>query len=341
MKNKKTIIILISIILILSIIAIGIFCFFNKGEDYTKINTESTKINVQYSNEELTGEWKEYNAKITLNDTNILIEGNGITNKGNFITIISSGTYYITGNLSDGNIVIDTSKDADVQIVLDNATITSSTTAPINCLKCGKLTITLADNSENSLIDSSSYTDFTDTEKSEPDGTIFSKSDLIINGNGKLIIDANYADGIVSKDGLKLINCNIEINSEDDGIRGKDYVAINNANLNIVSKGDGIKSTNDTDTTLGYIVIEGGSINISSEADGIQAETVLNISSNTKIDIKTSGEISSSSNQQGSMPGFKGGFYSTNTTTNTEDSVSSKGIKAGTEITIEDGTINI
>lgn len=27
------------------------------------------------------------------------------------------------------------------------------------------------------------------------------------------------------KDGLKIINCNIEINSEDDGIRGKDYVA--------------------------------------------------------------------------------------------------------------------
>lgn len=339
MKNKKIKIVLIYILIIICLIGGCIFYFLNKN--YTKINTESTKLNVEYSDEELTGEWKNYDAKITLNNTSILIEGKGITNVENTITITSAGTYYITGNLSDGNILIDANKNDEVQIVLDNATITSSTTAPINCLKSGKLTITLADNSQNSLIDSNSYTDFTDTEDSEPDGTIFSKSDLVINGNGTLNIDANYADGIVSKDGLKIINCNIGINSEDDGIRGKDYVAINNANLNIVSKGDGIKSTNDTDNTLGYIAIEGGNITINCEEDGIQAETVLNISSDANIAIKTNGEISSTKNNKNDMPGFRGEFYTKDTTNTTENSTSSKGIKAGTEITIENGTLNI
>lgn len=160
-------------------------------------------------------------------------------------------------------------------MVLDNATITSKQTAPINGVEADKLTITLADNSVNTITDSNSYTTFTDTEKSEPDGAIFTKTDLVINGNGKLIVNANYLDGIVSKDGLKIINSNIEINSEDDGIRGKDYVAINNANISITSKGDGIKSTNSEDTELGYIVIDAGTITIASGDDGIHADNKI------------------------------------------------------------------
>ena len=147
-------------------------------------------------------------------------------------------------------------------------------------------------------------------------------------------------------------------------------MAINNANIKIDSKGDGIKSTNDTDAKLGYVAIEAGTIVINAEADGIQAETILNISSNAQINVTTNGEITSSNSNQdigfnGKFEGdFEGGFggnfgggfggnfgggskgglkeqnYGTSSSTS-DDSQSSKGLKAGTEITIESGNIEI
>lgn len=336
-KNKlKTVIIFLLVTLIITFVIS--YLYTKEKSNYIKIDTTGSNIEVEYDDKELTGEWAEYTAKITLDDSKITIEGNGVTNTGNTISIKTSGTFYITGNISDGNIVIEASKDDEVQLVLDNCIIESSSTAPINCAKASKLVITLPENSESTITDSASYTVFTDEKSQEPDGTIFTKTDLVINGNGKLNINANYADGIVSKDGLKIINSNIEIVSVDDAIRGKDYVAINNANIKIESKGDGIKSTNDSDTELGYIVIDGGIINISTEEDGIQAETVLNISSNVNININTNGNISSS-NKNGGFNGKNNGYISN--TSSLDDSKSSKGLKAGTEITINESNIEI
>lgn len=319
--NKKINIVITLLFLILVIILVVYYFSQSKNQkksDYIEINKESTQLNVEYSQKELTGAWESYTAKIILDDSKISIEGNGVINKSNTIVINNAGTYYLTGSISDGNIVVETTNNDEVQLVLDNVSITSKNTAPIIGIKAKKITITLAENSKNTITDSSLYTSFIDNEKTEPNATLFSKTDLVINGNGKLTIDANYSDGIASKDGLKIIDSNIEINSQDDGIRGKDYIAINNANININSIGDGIKSTNDEDETLGYISIENGTISINAEEDGIQAETVLNISGDSNIDIKTTGKVN---------------------TNNT--STSSKGLKAGKEITIENGNIQI
>lgn len=337
---------IIAIVLIIAIALIINYYFKNtKSEniEYTQIDTTSTNLEVVYNERELSGEWSEYTGKITFADSKVAIEGNGVKSSGNSITIYTAGTYYITGNIEDGNILIEAKESDEVQLVLNNCSITSKEAAPINGIECSKLTITLAENSENILTDSSSYTVFTDTESGEPDGTLFTKTDLVINGTGKLIINANYSDGIVSKDELKIINANIEINSEDDGIRGKDYAVFNNATININSGGDGIKSTNNEETELGYISIEGGNITINAKADGIQAETILNISGSSNIDITTSGSVSSSSSSEfsgfGRFGGSKGGY--TSSSTSSDDSSSSKGLKAGKEITIENGNISI
>lgn len=315
MKNKKLVIIIIILIVIL--MGTIYLCYFSDNEESIlsnvisseniEVRTESTELNIQYSEEELNGDYSQYDTKIILNDAEIEIEGSGVLKKNNTLTISTGGKYYITGSISDGNIVIDADKDEEVQLILDNVSITSKNTSPINGIKAGKITITLVDGSENAITDSNNYTEFTDDDKTEPDATIFSKTDLIINGNGKLILNSNYKDGIATKDGLKIINANIEINSEDDGIRGKDYVVIKNGNINIDSKGDGIKSTNDEDLSLGYVVLQGGNIKITSEADGIQSQTILNISDKSNINISSSG----------------------------------KSLKAGEEITIEDVNIEI
>lgn len=336
MKNNTKLLILTGIIVIILVLAIGINNLYNRSE-YAQIDTTSTELQTEYDSNELTGNWSDYAAKITLNDSKVIIEGNNVTNNENTIIIKSAGVYYITGSISDGNILIEAGKEDNVQLVLDNCSITSITTAPINGITANKLTITLAENSENVITDSNAYTVFTDAESSEPDAAIFAKTDLVINGTGKLTVNSNYSDGIASKDGLKIINSNIYINSTDDGIRGKDYIAINNANITIDAKGDGLKSTNSEDTQLGYIAIEGGTINVIAKADGIQAETVLNISQDANINIITNGEITSSKQNYG----FSGFSSYQSTSSNSEDSKSSKGLKAGSEITVDGATIEI
>lgn len=232
---------ILALILLVVILVVGYFFLKQQKENfnYVKIDTEGSNLEVEYSQEELNGEWTDYTAKITLDDTKTTIEGKGVTNSGNTIIIQSAGTYYITGSISDGNILIQAGKDDDVQLVLDNVAITSTTTAPINGVTANKLTMTLAEGSVNTVTDSSSYTTFTDQESLEPDGAIFTKTDLVINGTGKLIVNANYSDGIVSKDGLKIVNSNIEIYSEDSisskGLKAGTELTIDSGTIQIVS----------------------------------------------------------------------------------------------------------
>lgn len=356
-KNKiiKVILGIVALILIVILCAYMYLKTIGNNSKYTEIKTEGTNIEVEYSNAELTGEYKNYLAKINLDGSKINIEGTGVTNNNSTITINKAGTYYLTGSSEDLCIVIDAGKEDEVQLVLDNSHIKSKTASAINGIKAKKLTITLKEGSENVIEDAENYTVFTDAEKEEPDGAIFTKTDLVINGSGKLVVKANYSDGIVSKDGLKIINSNIEINSKDDGIRGKDYVAIKNSNIKITAKGDGIKSTNDASInnasgtdTVGYVVIEGGTFEINSECDGIQAKSILNISKDASINITTNGTVTKSNSNQNFGKMGRGGFSFGNnqiadsqSLNSSEDSSSSKGLKAGEEITIEGGNIKI
>lgn len=272
MKNKGIKIFVIILIVIILVFAVAFILY--KSKDKNEVDVGGT-INIEYSESELRGEIGEYKAKIILSDDKVNIDGSGVKTNENEIIIDSAGTYYITGSISDASIKIDADKNDDIQLVLDNCSITSKVAAPINGVKCNVLTITLKEGSENTVTDSETYTEFTDTEKSEPDGTIFSKTDLIINGTGKLTVNSNYLDGIVSKDGLKIINSEIEITAKDDGIRGKDYVGVNSANIKINAGGEGIKSTNDTDTDLGYIIVDSGNIDIVSEGDTLHSDNKI------------------------------------------------------------------
>jgi hypothetical protein len=75
-----------------------------------------------------------------------------------------------------------------------------------------KTVITLADGTENVVTDGAVYV-FPDAETDEPNAAIFSKDDLTINGNGSLIVNANYNNGIASKDDLKITSGAITANA--------------------------------------------------------------------------------------------------------------------------------
>lgn len=240
--------------------------------------TAYAQFTAEYSNRDLDSSYDaSTSTKITLSGNSASINGDGAAADGASIKITKDGTYIVSGQLTGGSITIDASDSDKIQLVLDNTDITSANTSAINEINCDKLFITLV--GDNKISDSENYT-FADGED-EPNGAIFAKHDMTINGSGALTVNGVYKHGIVSKDDLKITGGTINVTSADDGIRGRDSVLIKDGTISVTSGGDGIKSNNDSGEEKGRISIDGGVVNIIAEQDGIQAESVLQINGGT------------------------------------------------------------
>ena len=262
-------------------------------------------------------DWDESDATwIYLEGDSIRVEGSGASANGTVATITDDGVFYVTGTLNDGQVLVDTASEERVNVVFDTAVITCSTNSPFAVMNAKDVTIYLNDNTENSLTDAYNYT-FTDGAD-EPNAALYSKSDLVISGNGSLLVNGNYNDGIASKDDLKIKGGTIMVNAADDGIRGKDSVEIKGGTITINSLGDGLKSDNEEDETRGYILMEDGSVTVASGTDGMDAFTNVTIAGGS-INIK-------SGNGSNSMP---------------NDSISTKGIKGSSGVNITGGIITV
>lgn len=244
------------------------------------------------------------------NNTTISSSGTKLYN------ITSGGSYTLSGAITDTMVTVD-ADNADVTIILNNATIKNSKGPAIYVRSADKVTITLASGTTNTVSDGSSYS-ITDSD-STLDAAIFSKADLTINGSGTLNLTGNYKHGIVSKDDLIISSGTLKVTASNVGLSGKDCVKINSGNITISAGSDGIRSDNTEDTSRGYVYLYGGTVNITAGNDGIQAETVINIE-NVNLTITAGGGSS------GSL---------------TSSSESYKGLKATSDIYITRGTFNI
>jgi hypothetical protein len=202
-----------------------------------------------------------------------------------------------------------------------------------------KVMVYLVDGTQNQLSDGSNYT-LPDPESDEPNATLFSKADLIIDGTGSLLVLASYNDAIASKDGLIINNGEITVNSVDDGLRGKDYIVIHQGTLAVTADGDGLKSDEQDDASKGYIQIDDGVITIMAGMDAMDAETAINITAGT-FDLTGGGGSGAATGQDVSMKGIKGlgsvnitgGDFTINTA---DDAIHSNG-----DIVITDGVFSI
>jgi len=292
-------------------------------------------ISVEYDSDDLDSSASSADMRyIVLEGNSITFDGSGATVDGVTVTITSAGVYSISGALDDGQIIVDIEDEETVVLVLNGADIACSTSAPIYILNAEKTVITLADGTENYVTDGDVYV-LEDAESDEPNAAIFSKDDLTINGTGSLTVHANYNNGIASKDDLKITGGSITVNAVNDGIKGKDSIAVRDGMITIDAGGDGMQSHNDADVEKGYIFIEGGTLAITAGLDGIQAETRLLVSG---------GDITISSGG-GSVNGSSGdgwGKWGAEDKPGDDSSGdSTKGLKAGVDVTILGGTFDI
>lgn len=227
----------------------------------------------------------EDGSKISLSDDRITSEDPTVTVKDHVVTITQAGTYVLAGKLTDGRLVVDADKDAEVTLILNGVDITCSDYACLRVEQAGMVTIQLADGTENELTDGSSYT-LVD-EDDGTDGVIFSKDDLKLEGSGTLYVTGNYGHGIVGKDTLEINGGTYIIQAKEDGLNANDAITINDAILHISAGDDGIHvdevlTVNDGAITVAesnegleghQVIINGGDIDITASDDGINSNS--------------------------------------------------------------------
>ena len=236
------------------------------GENALSLEFDSEDLDSSYNESECT--------KINLSGSGATVSGSGVTVENGNITITSVGSYIISGTLTDGSIKVNCSEKGTVRLILNGASISSSSTAPVVVEETKKVLVTLADGTTNTITDKTRQS----VDDEDFSSAVYSKADLVFNGSGTLNVNAGYRNGIKSTDDLKVVSGTFNITSNEDGIIGKDLLGIKDGKFTIKSGSDGMKSTYDTDTSKGNIVITGGEFDITASNDGIHCNEDILIS---------------------------------------------------------------
>ena len=212
---------------------------------------------------------------VTLSDGQCESGSEAVVCNGSQVTITAPGDYLLTGTLSNGQIRINCRDDGKVVINLQDVHIHNETGAAILIEHVSsKAQISLMAGTSSELSNGSALVY---EEDDEPNGVVFSRSDLTIEGSGVLKVSAGAMDGIVSKDNLKIEGGQISVDAPRHGIRGKDFVEISGGDITVRAGKDGIRSNNTRDAGKGYISVLGGTIRITCGDDPFDFVSALNI----------------------------------------------------------------
>ena len=239
--------------------------------DNTNSSTQLTQsvINKELKSKDYEVDYDE-NSSTTINLSNdqINFSGTGVLVNDKTVTINKAGTYVLSGNMENAQIIVEVDKTEDVRIILNGVNIHNESSAVIYVKSADKLIMTLKEGTTNTLSGGANYVNL---DENNIDGVIFSKDDLTINGNGVLNVTSNYKHSIVSKNDLNIVSGVFNIVSKDQGLSGKDSVRIYGGTFNIKSDGQGIRSKNTDELEKGNVYISGGNFEIESVQDAINA----------------------------------------------------------------------
>lgn len=263
---------------------------------------------------------------------------------GNTVTIRDKGTYVFSGELENGQIVVDAGGKDTVTIILNGVTLTNAT-APVLLVENASLTILrLAAGTENTLV-SGEAVDVLEAGKAEAaeGGAIHAKDSLRIEGDGSLTVGGYLNNGIHTSNNLTIFGGNIAVEAVNHGIKGKDSVLIEGGSLTVTSGKDGVTSDDTAGEGYGVVTIRGGSLTVNAAGDGIQAETRLDISGGVLDITSGGGSAGVEYDDPDDWGGWRrGGFgWDEDFGEDADSAVSTKGLKSGGALTVSGGTITV
>ncbi|MCM1102828.1 MAG: carbohydrate-binding domain-containing protein [Clostridium sp.] len=240
--------------------------------------------------------------QIILSDTGSTVKGNGAYGYGGDVFIISAGYYVLTGDLTDGSVIIDADKNDKIWILLDGVTIRCEEGAAIRIEQADKVFLTLADGTKNTISAGAQY----DAEiiAAGVDGAVYSRDDLTINGAGALTVIGEYQHGIVCNDDLVIAGGELTIRAVQDGIHANDSVRIRSAAITVSAGDDGITVSNDDDTA--FLYMESGNVTITDCYEGLEAIDITIAGGSVSI-MPTDDGINANGNGRNSVIRITGG----------------------------------
>ena len=237
---------------------------------------DESALDLDYSKRDLDASYDASSATvITLSGDSASVQGAGAQASAAGVVISSAGTYIVSGELTDGQLLVDAGDDDKVQLVLAGATIHNEDGPAIYVRNADKCFVTLDAGMENNLSDGSSYA--LEDDSDEPYATLFSRCDLTLNGSGTLNVTSAYRHAVCSKDDLVVVSGTYNISAVEDGLRGHDSVKVRDGVFAIQAGGDGIKSNKDDDPTKGFVSIDGGTFDIQAGDDAVQGKTLVRL----------------------------------------------------------------
>ena len=235
-------------------------------------------------------------------------DGTAIEPEGTVYTITAAGEYTAEGKLEDGQIVVDAPDDADIVLILSNASVSCTTDAPIMVKNADEVTVRAAEGTYNTVTDSRTGDPEAEEESEENyDAAIYSTCDLKVNGKGTLIVTANYDNGVKSKDDVKIKDVTLKVTSVGNAVKGNDSVTIQSGELILISTDSDCVKTSNSDLSAkgnqrGTITVSGGHVDIYSAQDGLSAaynveisgdDTVINVFTASYADVESDAKTTS------------------------------------------------
>ncbi len=219
--------------------------------------------------------------------------------KGETVTVSKEGVYLLQGQ-GRGQILVDAPQTDKIQLILNGVSLHGEASAPIYVKQAGKVFITLAKESQNTL---SCGETLVQTDENTVDGVIFAKDDLTLNGQGSVTLTAPACHGIVAKDDLAITAGEFSLTTAGHGISANNSLRIGGGTFTLNCQKDGFKAEHE-DSSLGYIYIQQATLNGTTLWDGVTASGGCQIDTAT-LSLTTGGGVTASS--QNSCKGIKAG----------------------------------
>ena len=278
--------------------------------------------------------------RILLNGRTISCDASDVSISGANATILGGGTYILSGTL-EGTITVHAGDTEKPHIILDGVDITAAG-ACILVLSADKVVLTLAEGSENILVNDGSFAPIGGVNV---DGAIFSTADLTLNGTGALSIYSVGGHGIVSNDDLVITGGDYMIDALGHALKGNDSVRVCGEPLfSLTAEKDGVHAENNGDEARGFVYIAGGSFTANVGGDAISASAHMQITDGT-FALTTGGGHENGKEHESGFGGGPGGPGGPGRpmprVASTDGTVSAKGLKAGGGLLIEGGSFTL
>lgn len=203
------------------------------------------------------------------------------------VELTADGKYILSGNYSGGVAV--KGKGLTVHLILSGANISAQQGVALSTDKKCKLTITLVENTTNSI---------SNVESGQ--NALHVKGSLDINGKGTLAVTSSGKNAVKVSGALQVVDSTLTANGANHAIACASFACVN-ANVSVTANKDGINAdcdydNSDNDTSFGFTYQQGfvsvvdSSLTAQTKGDGIQAETFCYLKG-SNVDITTQGEF--------------------------------------------------